>query len=99
MEIVINKQGTTLTVAPKGRMDSVTSGEVESRINEALSEEVTTLRLDMTGVDFISSKAIRVMLVLHNNMAKKGGLVLSGINNSVREVLKMSALLDVFHVE
>lgn len=98
MEIGINKDGTKLTILPSGRIDSTTAGEVEEKINEALTDEINELVIDMANVSFVSSKGIRILLTLHREMEIKGKLVLTNINNSVREVLKLSALLSVFNV-
>lgn len=99
MEIAITKDGAKLIVAPVGRVDSITAGELEEKINSSLEDDVTELVIDMTKVDFISSKGIRILLTFHRAMESKGKMILTNINNSVREVLKLSALLELFNVQ
>lgn len=99
MEINIIKEGNKLLVTPIGRIDSTTSPEFESKVNQVFDATIEDLKIDMTNVDFISSKGIRIFLTYHRQMGTKGKFILANINNSVREVLKLSALLEVFNIE
>ncbi len=54
--MVINKQrsGDTLTIAPEGRLDTVTSPELEKAVKGSL-DGVTELIFDLAGLEYISS--------------------------------------------
>lgn len=99
MEITINKDEAKLIVAPVGRIDSLTAGEVDEKIRASLTDGINELVIDMAKVDFISSKGIRILLTFHREMETRGKMVLMNINNYVREVLKLSALLELFNIQ
>jgi len=93
------KDGSTLTVIPNGRIDSLTSSDLEEKIRVNITDEITNLRVDMSNVSYISSKGVRILLILHRHMLPRGGMVLFNLNNSVKEVLRLSALLKTFNIE
>lgn len=99
MEINVTKENGKLVLTPFGRIDSITSEEFVGKIEENMDDSITELVVEMSNVDFVSSKGIRIFLLWHRNMESKGKFVLKNINNSVREVLRMSALLNVLNIE
>ncbi len=55
--------------------------------------------LDLSGVDYISSAGLRVILVAGKKLrATQGQLVLCGLRDEVRGVFEMSGFLDLFAV-
>ena len=99
MEVEIKKENGKMTVIPHGRIDSITSDDFDNKVKEKLTSDIKEIVIDMCNVDFISSKGIRIFLGLSHVAQIKGNLSLININNSVREVLKLSDLLKVFNVQ
>ncbi len=84
---------------PQGRLDSATSPAFESTVLERLQAGSTRLVLDLSGVDYISSAGLRVILVAGKKLrATQGQLVLCGLRDEVRGVFEMSGFLDLFAV-
>lgn len=54
MTITKKIEGSALTVAVEGRLDTVTSPDLEAALSESL-EGVTDLTLDFSGLEYISS--------------------------------------------
>lgn len=60
-----------------GRLDGATAGKLESALRPALSNnETKTIILRASGLDFISSAGIRVLIEAQNAVSARGGKVL-----------------------
>lgn len=99
MELDFERNESTLIVHPTGRIDSVNAGDLGDAIKEKITDDITEVRIDMEKIDYVSSKGIRILLILHRFMQPRGRLVLTNLNNSVKEVLRLSALLKTFNIE
>ncbi len=61
---------------PVGRLDSNTYPVLEKKIDYLVREgQGRHLTLDMTGVDYISSMGVRVILKTHKELSRRGGLL------------------------
>lgn len=98
MQININKEMEKLTVAPEGRIDTVTAPEFEQKIVENL-DGVSDLVLDMTNVKYVSSAGLRVILKVQKVMIKQGNMKLIGVNKSVMEVFEVTGFLKILKIE
>jgi len=87
-----------LLVKLDGRLDSSTAGELEETFAKVISSEIKSLTIDLSNVDFISSKGLRVLVSAYRNMDGRD-MVLEGVNTSIMEVLKLSGLLKIFTVK
>lgn len=87
----------TLTVAPIGRLDSSTSGEFGEFLEKNLTDEVKKLVFDFTGVDYLSSKGLRVIVLCYKKLAGRP-IEVTGCNDAVREILRLSDFLELFNV-
>ena len=72
MTINVYEENGTTVVAPEGKIDHVTVEEFENKINE-LGETNDALTLDMAGVEYVSSAALRAILNANDLMEGKGG--------------------------
>ena len=93
-----SEEGCILTVAPQGRLDSATSGDFESFLQESFTKEFEELVLDFAEVDFISSKGLRVLVSQYKNLQGRKMKIINA-NATVVEVLRLSGLLKYFAVE
>ena len=64
--------GTSLTIAIEGRIDTQTAPQLEENIKNSI-DGVTSLVLDFTQVGYISSAGLRAVLAAQNWMDAKGG--------------------------
>ena len=100
MEIREEKAGAALVIAPSGRVDSVSSGELERHLVSRLDAGERRLVIDLAGVEYISSAGLRVLLVAAKRLRPPAGaLVLCGIGPSVRTVLELAGFMSLFAVE
>ena len=98
LEISKKKENTVLEVALKGRLDTSTSPELEQFLKDNLTG-VTELVIDLSGLEYISSAGLRVLLSAHKQMSTKGGMTIKNINEIVREVFEVTGFTDILNIE
>ncbi len=98
MNIKKKKDGNTLTVAITGRIDTSTAPEASASINESL-DGVQSLILDFTGVDYISSAGLRMLLALQKKMMTRDGMKLVGVNDDVHDVFEVTGFDEILTYE
>ena len=95
MTINIEREIELVTLRITGRLDTTTSPNLDSVINE-LPEDTKELVFDMSGVEYISSAGIRVLLMAYKKMNFiQGKTRIETVNDIVREVFEMTGLLQM----
>ena len=95
MTINIERELRLVTLRITGRLDTTTSPNLDSVINE-LPEDTKELAFDMSGVEYISSAGIRVLLRAYKKMNfNQGKTRIENFNDIVREVFEMTGLLQM----
>lgn len=97
MTIKIYEKDKTPVIAPEGKIDHVTVEEFERKMNE-LAEQHESLILDMTGVEYVSSAALRAILNANDLMEGKNGLVLKNVNQKVMEIFNITGFSDYLDI-
>ena len=98
MTIVAEKNHETMTMHIAGRLDTVTAPELEKAV-EAVDSEITHLTLDMREVTYVSSAGLRVLLSAQKKMSKVGSMKLTGVCETVMDVLEMTGFADILEIE
>lgn len=84
------------TYVLRGRLDTNTSPLLESEVK---LEGLTEVAFDLSGLDYVSSAGLRVFLTAQKQlMGAGGGVTLISPNQSVRSVLDMTGLSDIFTI-
>ena len=95
MTINVERDFELVTLEITGRLDTTTAPNLESVINE-LPEDTKELFFDMSGVEYISSAGIRVLLGAYKKMNTNQGIMrIEKANDMVREVFEMTGLLEL----
>ena len=97
MTINVYEENGTTVIAPEGKIDHVTVDEFESKIIEQ-GEKQESLTLDMAGVEYVSSAALRAILNANDLMEGKGGLTLRNVNRKVMEILEITGFADYLDI-
>ena len=96
MEIKSTTEGTRLTIAVSGRVDTVTAPELEAGLKFG---DATCVAIDLTNVPYMSSAGLRLLLAAHKQMIAKGGeLQIANVQDSVREVLDITGFSDILNL-
>ena len=98
MKITKSLNGTSLTVALEGRLDTTTAPELEKELKDSM-EGATDLTLDFSKLDYISSAGLRVLLSAHKAMSKKGGMKVTNVSELVKEVFEVIGFADILVIE
>ena len=98
MEIIKTKDGEKLTVALSGRLDTTTSPDLQASLAEDI-DVVKELVFDMTGLEYISSAGLRVLLSSQKTMNKQGSMKLTGVCEAVKEVFDVTGFSDILTIE
>lgn len=85
----------TLTVA--GRLDTTTAPELEKALDSVL-DGTKELVFDMTGLEYISSAGLRVILKAQKAMNAQGSMKLIGVNDSIMKVFDITGFLDILTI-
>lgn len=97
MEIRATEENGIALVFLAGRFDELATREAEQAFQKYLHMRAQRVLLDLSGVDYVSSSALRVLLMLHRGIAKdSGSLKLCGLTPFVAEVFETSNLNRVF---
>ena len=100
MEIQEGRSGDVLVMAPRGRVDSTTSGDLEQRLLDLLGSGERRIVLDLAGIEYISSAGLRVLLVVAKRLkTAQGDLVLCALTPAVRQVFELAGFLSIFQLE
>ena len=78
-----------------GRFDASTSAQHQAQLVRLLGG-ATSLEIDFSRIDFLSSAGLRVLLFIANEAHKKGGtLQLTGTRAAIREVIVAVGFDDI----
>ena len=98
MTIEKNLNGTELTVAVVGRLDTGTAPDMEEVLRESF-EGITKLILDFEGLEYLSSAGLRVILQAQKTMNKQGEMVVRNVNETVTEIFEVTGFYDILNIE
>lgn len=93
----MESDGAVCTLRLNGCLDTVTTQEFESAI-ASVPENLGRLVLDFSGVEFISSSALRTLVSAKKRM-KETEIVIAGMNEVVKDVFEVTGLNEVFTIE
>lgn len=92
------QQGTELTIALAGRLDTSTAPQLEAELKKSL-DGVTALIMDFAELEYISSAGLRVLLSTQKVMNKQGKMVIRHANETILEVFEVTGFTDILTVE
>jgi serine/threonine-protein kinase RsbW len=96
MDITTRARNDVTVVAFAGNLDSITSPQAQQALDAVLAGGVKKVVVDFTGLDYISSAGLRVLLGTAKRLKGVGGaLRLFGLNETVREVFQISGFSTI----
>ena len=95
MTVNIERDYELVTLGISGRLDATTAPNLEKIINE-LPVDTKELVFNMSGLEYVSSAGIRVLLSAYKKMNGNGGIMrIEKPNEMVREVFEMTGLSEM----
>ena len=98
MKIEIQKDGTSLTIIPDGRLDASTSPVLKKTVEENITD-VTDLTFDLKKLGYLSSAGLRVLMMAQKTMQKQGKMRLINVSEDIIDIMDMVGLTDIFTIE
>jgi anti-anti-sigma factor len=101
MEIAHERDGDVVVVRLSGRLDSSTAKAAEDSITAAIAGiETPRIVFDLSGLAYISSAGLRVLLVTSKKIKQTGGrMALCGLTAGVREVFSISGFDTILSLQ
>ena len=98
LKISVSNEGAEYTITLEGRLDTITSPDLEAKVNEAVGD-ANKLILDLAKLEYISSAGLRVLLGALQAMEGKGDMVVRNLTQSVSEVFDLTGFSNLFNIE
>jgi anti-sigma B factor antagonist len=99
MEINKQKNGTELNITLTGRLDTNTAPALQSDL-KGEADGVSAITLDLSGMDYISSAGLRVLLWLHKECQKNSAVLkVTSCNDVVQDIFQMTGFVNVLNIQ
>ncbi len=99
MKINIKRNGNELTVELEGRLDTLTSPDLEDELEDKL-DDIEMLIFDLGGLEYISSAGLRVLVGAAQAIDEHDGdMVIRNLSVPVRDVFDVTGFSDAFDIE
>ena len=90
MEITKEFNDKELTISIDGRIDTITSQDLDNEINSEMGK-FNSLVIDFTDVEYISSAGLRVLIATQKKLKVENiPFVIKNVNDTVNEIFRMS---------
>lgn len=96
----INKttNGTALTFELEGRLDTVTAPQLDAEVKEGL-DGVTDLTFDLSGLEYVSSAGLRVLLSAQKRMNRQGTMTVTGCREDIMEIFEITGFNEILTIK
>ena len=97
MNIAKTLEDKKLTISIDGRLDTSTAPELDEELKASL-DGVEVLVMDFTGMEYISSAGLRVLLSAQKVMNTQGEMIVTGANDTVMEIFDITGFSDILTI-
>lgn len=99
MSIAASRLASSATLTLTGRLDGLSSPELERQVSALISSGVHTLIFDLSGLEYVSSAGLRVFIIAAKKLKAGGGVArFTDLSPAVHEVFQISGLLTALGV-
>ena len=98
MNIEKLQNGTELTVVLTGRLDTTTAPKLEGELKHSVSG-IETLIFDFTGLEYLSSAGLRVLLAAQQVMHRQGEMIVRNVNETIAEIFEVTGFADILNIQ
>ena len=98
--MTINKltEGTRLTVALGGRMDTNTAPMLDAELKASLPG-IEELILDFAQLSYLSSAGLRVLLGAQKTMSRQGTMILKNVSKAIMDVFEITGFVNILTIQ
>ena len=98
MTVLMNQDGSKLTVSVEGRLDTSTSPKLEAELRSAVNG-ITELEFNLEKLDYISSAGLRVLLAALKVMNRQGVMKVRNVSPDIMEIFGITGFDDILNIE
>ena len=97
--MTINKklEGSKLTVALEGRLDTTTAPQLDADLSSSLNG-VKELILDLKDLAYLSSAGLRTILSAQKKMNRQGAMEVHNVCETIMEVFELTGFVDILTI-
>lgn len=92
MTIEKRLEGTKLTVYVSGKLNTITSPELEAELSDLSG--ITELVLDLANLEQISSAGLRVLLSAQCVMEEQGTMLVNHVSEAINEIFALTGFTN-----
>jgi anti-anti-sigma factor len=97
MKTTITENNGVVKIAVAGELDTNTSAQFQSDVAPVKERQGVTVEMDFSELEYISSKALRVLISFQQEILAGGGtLTVTNVQPGVREIFDMTGLTASF---
>ncbi len=99
IRIDVDHDRQTLILIPRGRLDTTSTADFERQVMGHLGTGATRLALDFDHLDFVSSSAVRILLIAAKALReRRGRFALCNLKPHVSEVFRISGIHRIIDI-
>ena len=98
MKVTSSKNGSACTLTVEGKIDTVSAPELEEAVKSNLPK-CNKMIFDFTNADYIASAGLRVLVYAQRELMKKGGVEITGVNDSIKNVFTVTGMYKVLKIK
>ncbi len=98
MDILKTREEDKLTVALTGRLDTITAPQLEGELRTAVNG-ITELVFDLSGLGYISSAGLRVLLAAQKVMNRQGSMTIRNVMPELMEIFEVTGFTELLNIE
>jgi len=99
MEITDSKKDKYTLICLTGKLDTITSPRLEEKLLKIIDNGENNFIFDCSGLDYISSAGLRVLLMGAKKVkVKSGKIVLTALKKHIKEVFDIAGFTAIFPI-
>ncbi len=100
METKISELDGKLVATLNGQLDTAAAVQVEKELKPLYDNEDKDIVIDCENMEYIASSGLRIMLGILKKAKQHGHTVtLTGLNDDIKNVFKMTGFINLFNFE
>jgi anti-anti-sigma factor len=99
MNVEVTQHGSVVLIAIEGTVDALTTNELNAFFEEQIEGGNVRLVTDLSGVDYLASAGLRLLLTITSQVRQKGGdLKVAAPNKNVRRIMEIAGIFTLIEV-
>ena len=98
MKVTSSKNGSACTLTVEGKIDTVSAPELEEAVKSNLPK-CDKMIFDFTNANYITSAGLRVLVYAQRELMKKGGVTVTGVNESIKKIFTVTGMYKILKIK